>query len=124
MKRFVFAYFTLAVLGLSGCGLTQAEIDQAVSKSAAIVSDNAGKIAADIVYKQALKDGKSIEEAQAMAAKAKDVADAASKSLAETAAANAAKTAADDKGTKTASAWGGGIMAVLGIIGAVLGKVL
>ena len=105
---------------MAGCGLTASERDEIIAKSTALASDHAGEIAGKIVYEQAVKDGKTIEEAQAMAKKATDIANVASQAVASAAATKAADDLANGKGEKTSSAWGAALIGLLGIAGSVL----
>lgn len=118
MKRIVFLYFLFAILGLSGCALSQADRDSIILES----SKQAGEFAAQAAYKKVydsfIAQGKSADEATKAAQEAAGVAQAAASAVAAKTA-ELASNKAQAAQSSTAGSWIAALLpALLGLAGA------
>jgi len=114
-------YLFLAVL-LCGCTLTQSERQSIIDQASQTAALAASQKAYDAVYAESIKQGKSIEEAKAVASTASDVAGKAAAALAATIAEKSTEGAVDAKGSKVGSALAAIGITILTILGAIIKK--
>jgi hypothetical protein len=117
-----FTGIVLLTTSLAGCGLSSSEraaiIDAAAEQSSAVASAAAQRQ----VFESMLAQGKSVDEAKAIAAKAAEVAGIAAGAVASAAAGKAADAVADEKRSKTSGWLAAALPGVLALLGGLAKK--